>query len=303
MITKNQKIVLIDGYAQIYRAFYGIRNLTNSKNEPSNALFGMARFLLKLDETAAYKHEFAAFVLDKGKSSKRLAIHPDYKGTRKPMPDELRSQIPWIREWVEASGIPIIEKQGIEADDLIGAIATNYLENSILIFSADKDLAQLVNDNTFLMTPGKKGEAIRMDYDLVVNKFGVTPKQVVDYLSLVGDSADNIPGVVGVGAKTAAKLLQEYGNIEGIYANLEKITRKKMYASLAASHQLLVKNKKLISLDLTMLDNWNGLKTIERKQPNWEKLMNIATNHNLQTILKSITENRQRNRNPTLFDF
>ena len=140
MISKNRKIVLIDGYAQIYRAFYGIRNLTNSRKEPSNALFGMARFLLKLDETATYNHEYAAFVLDKGKSTKRLAIHPEYKGTRKPMPDELRGQIEWIREWVEASGFPIIEKQGIEADDLIGPIAEDTLDVPVLIFSADKNL-------------------------------------------------------------------------------------------------------------------------------------------------------------------
>jgi len=298
-MQNKQNLVLIDGYAQIYRGFYGIRNLTNSQGEPTNAIYAIARFLLKLE--SMLKYQYASFVLDKGKSQKRLAIHPTYKSTRKPMPDELRSQIPYIRQWVEAFGYTIIEQQGQEADDLIGAIVYNRENHPTYIVSGDKDLTQLISEQVFMIIAGSKGQYTIWDKQAVIKKFGIPPKLIVDYLALIGDTADAIPGIAGVGPKTALKLLLEYQNIDNLLENHQSIKNEKLREKLANSKQLLTLNRKLINLDLTLPDNWQGVQSLKRKRANWNLLLELCDKHNFKSLKNTIYDARNQERNPTLF--
>lgn len=213
-----KQIILIDAYAQIYRSFFALRGLSNQQGEPVNALYGMARFLLGLDEHLG--SDYGAAVFDKGKCKRRIRILPQYKAQRPPMPDALRAQVEPIRVWMQAFGWPLLEQEGLEADDIIGCIASQSEELPLGILSYDKDLAQLVNARVSLLQPGKNNSWLRQGVQEVQEKFGVRPEQIVDYLALLGDASDNIPGVPGVGPKTAAKLLGQFGSIEKLLANL-----------------------------------------------------------------------------------
>ena len=203
-MSASGRIVLVDGYGQIYRSFYAIRGLTAPGGQPTNALYGMVRFLLNLD--AALPHAFGALVLDKGKPRQRLELLPEYKATRPPMPDDLRCQIEPIRVWSKALGWPLLEAEGYEADDLIAGVVSACSGSEVAILSHDKDLGQLIRPGVCLLQSGPKGALIQIGRDEITGKFGVSPEQLRDYLALVGDSSDNIPGVPGVGAKTETDL-------------------------------------------------------------------------------------------------
>jgi DNA polymerase-1 len=224
MTTK--KLTLIDGHALAYRMFYALPldAFTTKEGEPTNATYGFTRTLMELI-LADNPPEYLAVSFDVGKTF-RDDIFPDYKGTREKMPDELRLQIERIREVVQALNIPVLELEGYEADDVLGTIARQAkpLAVPVHIITGDRDLLQLVDDNTRVELPTRGGRSPEIyDEDAVINKFGVRPDQIVDYKALVGDSSDNIPGVRGVGPKTAARLLHQYQTLDAIYANLDKI--------------------------------------------------------------------------------
>jgi DNA polymerase-1 len=291
-------IILVDGYAHIYRTFYAIRELSNARGEPTNALYGMIRLLMKIDHEMP--SSLGAVVFDKGKCAHRLAILPEYKATRPSMPDALRQQVPLIRDAVRWLGWPILEWEGREADDLIAGVVAHRAEHDVRILSGDKDLAQLVTPGVTLTTPGSKGSWQDFGPDEVVEKFGVPPAAIADYLALVGDSSDNIAGVPGVGAKTAAKLLAEYGDIDGILAHLDQIAAKRTRESLAASADLLRANHELTRLRTELPEEWSSDR-LARRSPDWKALLDNAEDNGFKSLVDLLRKRLDEERNPTLF--
>jgi len=216
-------LVLIDGSSYLYRAFYAIKGLANSSGEPTGALHGVLTMIRKLvrEEQPAR----IAVVFDAPGKTFRDDLYPEYKANRPPMPDELRSQVQPILDAVAAMGLPLLRVEGVEADDVIGTLCRQAAEEGlqVLVSTGDKDLAQLVNDNVTLINTMDES---RLDRDGVKAKFDVFPEQIIDYLALVGDTSDNIPGVPKVGAKTAAKWLNLYDSADGIIEHAEEITGK-----------------------------------------------------------------------------
>ncbi len=250
-----KKIFLIDGSAFLYRAFHAIRSLSTAKGHPTNATFGFTRILLKLlkDNTP----EYAVVLFDVKGPTFRHKMYDQYKANRPPMPEELAIQIPDIKRMIRAFNIPIVEKIGFEADDLVGTYSKLAQEKGfhVVMVTGDKDFKQLITDSCILWDPMK---------DTVTNKntlkeeMGIAPKQFIDVLGLAGDSSDNIPGVPGVGPKTAVKLINEFGSIESIYENLESLKKKKKL------HENLLANKDIVFLsrDLAQIDT--NVKVIEQ---------------------------------------
>ncbi len=216
-------LVLIDGSSYLYRAFYAIKGLANSSGEPTGALHGVLTMIRKLvrEEQPAR----IAVVFDAPGKTFRDDLYPEYKANRPPMPDELRSQVQPILDAVAAMGLPLLRVEGVEADDVIGTLCRQAAEEGlqVLVSTGDKDLTQLVNDSVTLINTMDES---RLDRDGVKAKFDVFPEQIIDYLALVGDTSDNIPGVPKVGAKTAAKWLNLYDSADGIIEHAEEITGK-----------------------------------------------------------------------------
>ncbi|MBT6068607.1 hypothetical protein HOG48_02525 [Candidatus Peregrinibacteria bacterium] len=237
-----KKFLIVDGMALIFRGFYAIRyEMRTSEGLPTNAIYGFTSMLLTalLNE----KPEYVAMTFDLEGPTFRKEEYSEYKAQREKAPDELYAQIPWCKEIVKAFDIPIFEKPGFEADDLIGTLTHKAAGRNVLsmILTGDMDLLQLVNDQIRVIAPQNGGaEAKIYNRDAVIEKWGITPEQVPCYKGLRGDSSDNIPGVMGIGEKTAVKLLTEFGSVEGIYENLDKIT--------GSVHDKLEKDRKMAFL-------------------------------------------------------
>ena len=223
-MDKKEKLVLIDGNSLINRAFYALPLLTNSDGEFSNAVYGFCNILIKLIESEQPKYMAVAF--DFGKKTFRHNLFADYKAGRKKMPEELASQFPILKRALETMNIKFVEMEGIEADDLIGSMATKFDVQKIIL-SGDRDLFQLVDKNTTVYFT-KKGisQTIKVTPDNIKEVYGVNANQVVDLKSLMGDSSDNIKGVDGIGEKTALNLIETYGTLDGVYENIENISGK-----------------------------------------------------------------------------
>ena len=222
----REKIVLIDGHSILNRAFYGVPDLTNSEGLHTNAVYGFLNIMFKvLDEE---KPEYLTVTFDVHAPTFRHEMFADYKGTRKPMAEELREQVPVIKDVLRAMNIQIIEKAGLEADDLLGTISRICEEKGmdVSVISGDRDTLQLATEHVKIRIPKtKQGKTEVEDYLAadVVERYGVTPKEFIDVKALMGDTADNIPGVPGVGEKTATKIIQEYQSIENAYAHADEI--------------------------------------------------------------------------------
>jgi DNA polymerase-1 len=296
-----KRIILIDAYAQIYRSFFAVRGLTNPRGEPVNALYGIARFLLGLDEHQP--SDFGAVAFDKGKCQRRCEILPEYKAQRPPMPDDLRSQVAPIKEWLNAFGWPMLEREGVEADDLIASVVTLREDKQVDIISHDKDLMQLVNEQVHILQPDKSSAWLSLGTAEVEEKFAVRPEFIVDYLAMLGDASDNIRGVEGVGAKTAAKLIQQFGPIENIFARLEEAGSPRVQENLRQSWELLLRNRELIRLDHDCLSNWPGLQSIRRQKPDWPAILKLAEEQGFRSITENIRKklDRQNPEQLTLF--
>ncbi|MDD4537770.1 MAG: 5'-3' exonuclease H3TH domain-containing protein [Lentisphaeria bacterium] len=293
------KIVLIDAYAQIYRSFYAVRGLTNARGEMVNALYGIGRLLLNLERSLP--SSYGAVVFDKGKPARRVELCPEYKAQRPPMPDDLRSQLPAIREWLAAFGWPILEQEGAEADDIIAAVASVREGLPVAILTHDKDIAQLVSAEVELLQSVKGDAWESVGPAEVEAKFGVPVVCLGDYLSLLGDSSDNIRGVDGVGPKTAAKLLQDYGSIDGILAHLNDISNGRLREKLQAAGDLLTRNRELVRLDAALPDGWTGLDGIRRRPPDWARIKTLAEAEGFKSMLTSISEKQQKGQQLSLF--
>ena len=223
-------LYLIDGHALAYRMYFaltsggaGSTRWQTSKGEPTAGIYGFARELMRILEQE--KPEFLAVAFDTGKTF-RDQIFPEYKATRAKMPEDLRPQIERIREMVDAFNIPRLEMEGYEADDVLGSVARMAAEQDmgVKIITGDRDLLQLVNARTVVYLAGDDANFIT-DQN-VVDKLGVRPDQVVDYKAIVGDKSDNIPGVPGVGEKTAIALLEKYGTLDAIYEHLDEVEKR-----------------------------------------------------------------------------
>jgi len=246
----SKKLVLIDGHSILNRAFYGMPLLTTSKGEHTNAVLGFINIMLKiLDEE---KPDYLAVAFDTSHPTFRHEMFDAYKGTRKGMPDELRQQVPIIKEVLKAMKIAIIELPGYEADDVLGTLAkkAEAAGNSVSLVSGDRDLLQLASDRIKIRIPKTKmsGTEIEDYYDKdVLEKYNVTPTQFIDLKGLMGDTSDNIPGVPGIGEKTASKLIQAYQSIENLYEHIDEL-KGKVASSLAENKELAFLSKKLATI-------------------------------------------------------
>jgi DNA polymerase-1 len=252
------RIFLIDAYALIYRSYFAFisKPLTNSAGENTSAPFGFTRFLLDIREK--FEPDYIAVVFDSGVSF-RDEIYPDYKATREKMPDDLRASIRHIRDIVAAFHDPVVELQGYEADDVIGTLAVKARAEGLeaVIVSGDKDFYQLVSPGIHLMNPGRGGATgVAAEWVTEVNaseKFGIPPSQVADYLALVGDSSDNIPGAKGVGPKTAVQLLEQYPSVEELLAHAAEVQPARASKSLQENADAVRLSKRLVTI-MTDLD-------------------------------------------------
>ncbi|MBL1432487.1 MAG: DNA polymerase I [Gammaproteobacteria bacterium] len=240
----NKPLILVDGSSYLYRAFHALPPLINSHGEPTGTVFGCINMIKRLLED--YEPEHMAVIFDAKGKTFRDDLYAEYKAHRPPMPDELRVQIEPIHAWVKAMGLPLLNIEGVEADDVIGTLAqqASALGIKTVISTGDKDLAQLVDAHvTLINTMTNKV----MDRPAVQEKFGVRPEQIIDYLSLVGDSVDNVPGVPGVGPKTAAKWINEHGSLDEIIANADTV-KGKIGEKLRANLDQLPLSRALVTL-------------------------------------------------------
>ena len=247
------KVLLCDGHNLAFRAFYGITDLSRSDGFPTNMIHGWLRVFWKLEDDE--KPDVVRVYFDKGASQRREELLPEYKANRGESPDGFKQQLPWVKQLTVALGYSSDEREGLEADDLIAAAATRLAEQAheILIVSADKDLAQLIGPNVRQLLPPSTANP-RLGWRLldaagVRDKFGVSPKQILDYLALIGDTSDNIPGLTGVGPKTAVKWLSAHGSLEDVIANAGRLTPKRFCSIVYENREKLRRNLELVRLE------------------------------------------------------
>ena len=233
-------LVLVDGSSYLYRAFHAFPPLTNSAGEPTGAMYGVLNMLKSLISQIQPSH--IAVVFDAKGKTFRDEMFEQYKSHRPPMPDDLRKQIQPLHDIIRALGIPLLVIEGVEADDVIGtlAVGASKANQKVLISTGDKDMAQLVDDNIMLINTMNN---TLLDRDAVIEKYGIPPELIIDYLALMGDSADNIPGVAGVGEKTALGLLQSIGSMAEIYANLDKVAELPIRGAKKLGDKLLAEKE------------------------------------------------------------
>lgn len=244
-----RRIFLLDGYNLFYRCFYAVPPFTDPEGNPVNAIYGVAKMVAGFHESE--KPDCLALVMDSREPNFRSKIYAEYKATRDRMPDDLRSQEPLLYELFASLGIPTIALGGFEADDIIGTFATKFgkdSDNSVYIVSGDKDLYQFVGENVAVYDTMKRVVARRKE---AIEKFGVPPERVVDYLAIVGDASDNIPGIPGFGPKKAEALITQFGSLESIYENLDQITGKAR-ETLENSREVAFLSKTLASIDVNV---------------------------------------------------
>lgn len=242
---KKETLLLVDGHAFAYRAFFAIRSLSSPTGAPTNAIYGFVKMLAKMRAALAPSH--LAVVWDGGLAAERLAALPDYKAQRPAMPEDLRRQMDDMAAVVSALGGVSLFRDGVEADDWIATLARQAGDCPVVIASSDKDFMQLVSTRVGLLNPNDKSEAV-WTAEQVRAKTGVEPEQIVDWLSLIGDSVDNIPGVPGVGPKTATDLLRQFGSVDSLLTRLPEVKSDRVRASLQASAEILRRNRELIRL-------------------------------------------------------
>lgn len=269
-MEKVSPLLLIDASYFVHRTFHAVPGRPNSKGLMTNAIRGTMHTLERVMREKQPSH--VACLFDTKTPTFRHELSPEYKANRLPTAPELLEQLPYIHKLIAALGIPLFVRSGVEADDLIGSL-TQMAEDRgqrVLIATGDKDMAQLVNDNVFLEDTFR---GIQFDRKHVFAKFGVYPNQIVDYLTLMGDSSDGIPGVPGIGLKTASKLLQDYGSIDNILSNLSNMSGH-IAESIRNNIDRIKLNKQLTTIvkDLKVVDSWDELKPKEVNKDELRKL-------------------------------
>ncbi len=254
-MAQKEKIVLIDGHSILNRAFYGLPMLSNSEGLHTNAVYGFLNIMFKVleEEQAGY----VAVAFDLKAPTFRHKMYEGYKGTRRPMPQELHEQVPLMKEMLRAMRIPVMELEGYEADDILGTVSRQMAAQGLLvsIVSGDRDLLQLATDEILIRIPKTKATGTEIeDYYAkdVQERYQVTPLQFIDVKALMGDASDNIPGVPGVGEKTATKIIAQYGSIEEAYAHVDEITPNKARAALSEHYDMAQMSKVLATIELAV---------------------------------------------------
>ncbi len=290
-------LVLIDGSSYLYRAFHALPALTNSQGEPTGALHGVLTMIQKLLREEQPAH--IAVVFDAPGKTFRDDIYPEYKATRPPMPDELRSQVQPILDAVAAMGLPLLQVEGVEADDVIGTLCARADGKGlqVLVSTGDKDLAQLVTGNVTLVNTMND---TRMDRDAVKAKFDVWPEQIIDYLALVGDSSDNIPGVPKVGPKTAAKWLNQYDTADAIVEHGEEI-KGKVGESLRDNVESLRLSRDLATIR-TDLDLDVDIDELNANDGDVDALRKLFGHYELRSLLRQLDESASETPDPVPAD-
>ena len=295
----SQTLLLVDGSSYLYRAFHAMAPLTAPDGTPTGALYGVLNMLRRL--RADYVHDYCAVVFDAKGENFRHKMYPDYKATRPPMPDELRPQAEMLPEMVRLMGWPVLVVPDVEADDVIGTLAKQGEEAgwNVVISTGDKDMAQLVSEHVTLVNTMSNE---KLDIEGVKNKFGVRPDQIIDYLTLIGDKVDNVPGVDKCGPKTAVKWLDQYGTLQNVMDHASEIKGKVGENLQAALPQLplscqLVTIKTDVDLHGDLSD---GLESLRRTTPKWSQLAVEFKRLNFRTWLKE-AEERMNEGNGDLF--
>jgi len=275
----KKKFVIIDAMALAYKAYFALINrpLYTSKKEPTSAIYGFVNQMIRILETN--KPDYIAVAFDSKEKTFRHERYDLYKSTRQEMPEELIPQIKRIKEIIEAFKIPVYILPGYEADDIVGTAVkkAELLGLESFAITPDKDYNQLITDNIKIIKPGKTtDEIVIIDKTKVLEEYGIEPLQMIDYLALVGDSSDNIPGVAGIGPKKATPLLQTYGTIENIYENLEKIEKADIQKKLAEGKENAFLSKELatILIDVPLDFDFDKAKL---EMPDYEKLLSLFT--------------------------
>jgi DNA polymerase-1 len=244
----RQRLLIVDGHAFAYRAFFAIRSLSAPDGAATNAIYGFIRILGRVRAKVSPTH--LAVVWDGGLAAERTALLPEYKAQRPEMPQNLRPQLDQMVAYLRAAGLFSLLLDGCEADDAIAALAGQAVAGGleVAVASSDKDFMQLVSPHVRLLNPQDKTDTLWGAEEVRV-KTGVEPTQIVDWLSLVGDAVDNIPGVPGVGAKTAAILLRQFGSVDALYRRLEEVGSDRLRSSLQASEEVVRRNQRLVRLN------------------------------------------------------
>lgn len=257
-VTSSKTLYLLDAHSLIYQVFHAIPAMTGPKGQPTNAVFGFTGDLLRLRRR---KPDYLVCVFDPPGKTFRDELYPQYKAQRAPMPEDLAPQLPLIRRVLEALRIPVVLVEGFEADDTIATLARKAEQQGMEIFicSGDKDMRQLLSDRIRILNL-RKDQVV--DPEGLRTEWGIAPEQVVDFLALIGDNVDNVPGVPGVGPKTAARLLQEYGNLDNLFAHLEQIKQPKLRENLTQAEETLKTGRQLVRLrtDVPVEPDWQAWK-------------------------------------------
>jgi DNA polymerase I len=290
MTDQVQRLFLIDGSAYIFRAFFAIPPLTNSAGLPTNAIFGFTNILLKF--LKQYQPHYVAVALDAGRVTFRNDLFAEYKGNRPEAPADLIPQFPYFRKVLDALNLPLLELPGYEADDIIATLCERLAHQGIelVVVSSDKDLMQLVTNGIKLLDSAKDRW---IGKDEVREKFGVTPEQVIEVMGLMGDAVDNIPGVKGIGEKTASALIQQFQTLENLFEHLDEIEQMKLRGAKRV-RQILEdgKDKAFLSRDLATVKRDVpidiGLPELQFTGFNLEKVRTLFTELEFTNLIKLI---------------
>ncbi len=287
----SKTLLVVDGTAMAYRAFYAIANLTTKAGTPTNAVYGFIRLFRQLEQTWKPTHWVVAF--DGGNPAERMALLPTYKAQRKEMPDSLSQQLLAINDYLECCNVPYLWREAEEADDFLATYALwgRSQGATVLVATSDKDMFQLVDDQVSIVSLTKAGE--KMGPAQVKEKTGVRPEQIVDWLALTGDSSDNIPGVPGVGGKTAAKLLEQFGTLDSMWTQPENISSERLRQAILAARENVARNQKMMKLraDMPRELDWDNLQV---RSADFERCSAFLEKMEFNTMLRNFQEQASR---------
>jgi DNA polymerase-1 len=289
MKESSEAAYLIDGSSYIHRAYHAIRGLTNSKGLPTNAVFGFTKMLIKLlDEKSP---QYVAVAFDARGPTFRHEIFKEYKATRPPMPEDLSVQIPYIKQVVEGLNLKTLELEGYEADDIIGTIAVIAKDQGVdaVIVSGDKDFRQIISETTVMWDP--MNDKV-VDYQKIRQDYAIEPEQIIEVMALAGDSTDNIPGVPGVGEKTAIDLIQSFGSIETLFENTDKITKESLRKKLEDAREKALLSKKLVTINKAVPIEVT-IDDLRLGAPRKEKLAGIFRELEFKSLIDKFTEHAE----------
>lgn len=295
------RLLLVDGHYYLYRSFFAIRGLSNSRGEPTNAIFGFSKALRKM--LTDVKPDLGAVIWDSGLPDRRTTLQPEYKQNRPSMPDEMRPQETWLKKNVPLFGMASLSLPNTEADDLIAsyARAADQAGIEVIVATNDKDILQIASPTVRIYSTAKAdvgtNSHVLLGEEEVRVKWGVDPARIAEVLALTGDTSDNIPGVPGVGAKTAAQLVREFGTVEAILERAAEIKSDKVREKVLASRELVLANRQMVALDddLPLPASVGSLKI----QPEYPALIEAVRDCEFKGLLKEIETEATRTLIPT----